>query len=374
MEIINIFLAGSIKLEAERNLVRTYANKIQADQCAKDRDIAINITTFENFSSAITETKAQELYDAYIHTEADYAMFIFDNEVGGISKHEFEIAFDSFKNNNKPRLYVYFKKSNNYCSEYEEIRQLLMDSNNYFLEYDNLNHLTMMINNHLIEIVDLILEEIIRNSYRKKGMLKLVTNHNCSVYEKNNKLTSVKSGVPCMFELAEGVHCLCFKDTKSSKIIDRKVRVIGNSTNVVEIKFPREIEANKQEDTEINRKLWYYMFAAAIIISIAIFMTHNDKFGNILTDFYKTEEPAVPGGQTYQDALEEIEKGNLMLAADKLQTVINNEPEFASPYIHLANIYIQQGYHEDAKMLLETALELDPDNSWAISLKKSISF
>ena len=164
MEIINIFLAGSIKLEAERNLVRTYANKIQADQCAKDRDIAINITTFENFSSAITETKAQELYDAYIHTEADYAMFIFDNEVGGISKHEFEIAFDSFKNNNKPRLYVYFKKSNNYCSEYEEIRQLLMDSNNYFLEYDNLNHLTMMINNHLIEIVDLILEEIIRNS------------------------------------------------------------------------------------------------------------------------------------------------------------------------------------------------------------------
>lgn len=69
-------------MEAERNLVRSYANKIQADQCAKGNDIAINITTFENFSSAITEVKAQDLYDAYIHSEADYAMFIFNNQVG----------------------------------------------------------------------------------------------------------------------------------------------------------------------------------------------------------------------------------------------------------------------------------------------------
>ena len=84
MEIVNIFLAGSTKMEAERNLVRSYANKIQADQCAKGNDIAINITTFENFCAAITEVKAQDLYDAYIHSEADYAMFIFNNQVGEI--------------------------------------------------------------------------------------------------------------------------------------------------------------------------------------------------------------------------------------------------------------------------------------------------
>ena len=145
MEVINIFLAGSTRLAKERNLIRSCANKLQADNCAKGRQIAINITTFENFNSAITDKSAQKQYDDYINTVADYAMFIFDDQVGDISRHEFNVAYEAFSRSNRPALYIYFKKTDSYCPQYEEIRKFLEHTDNYFQEYDDLHNLFHLI-------------------------------------------------------------------------------------------------------------------------------------------------------------------------------------------------------------------------------------
>lgn len=374
MKIINIFLAGSLKMVAERNLVRSIANKIQADQCAKGRDIAINITTFENFNSAIMQVSAQESYDNYIHSDADYAMFIFDNEVGGISKHEFDIAFDASKKNNKPKLYVYFKKSDNYCKDYEEIRQLLIGTNNYFLVYNDFVHLSMMLNNHLLEIIDVALEEIILKSYKKKGYLTLVTNCDCSVYEGDDKLADTQSSKPRKIELTEGIHCLSFKDNESSRMLVRKIHIQENNPRTIKIRFSNENNNKKPSGNSFN--IWHFILTALVIIATTILIVRIEmkETDIIIDDKYLTDEYAGRGGQTYQEALSEMQNGNLMLAADKLQIVINKDPDFADPYIHLASIYIQQNNYEDAKALLNTALTLNPNSEWAKRLKVSIPF
>lgn len=372
MKIVNIFLAGSTRMEAERNLVRTLANKIQADQCGKGRDIAINITTFENFNAAITATKAQELYDAYINSDADYAMFIFDNEVGGISKHEFDIAFNAFKSKHRPKLYVYFKEACSYCKEYDEIRQLLIATNNYFLVYKDFSHLSMMINNHLLEIIDHILEEIIINTSKKTYRLTLSTNRECTIYENDCKLIDIQPNAPYVIELSKGAHYMSFKDKETSKIIHKKILVFENRKNTFEVRFAQESENSTTEQVGKYSSIWYYILAIMIIITSSLIIGNfqgepeEDGFDPIEN---KSEDK---GGEDYQDALKEIEKGNLELAADKLQTVINNEPEFADPYIHLANIYINQHHYEDAKALLDTALRLNPGSNWARQLKESI--
>ena len=362
MEIINIFLAGSTKMNAQRNLVRSCANKLQADNCAKGRDIAVNITTFENFTSGITEVKAQVVYDSYIHSVADYAMFIFDNEVGGISKHEFEVAFDAFKSSGKPALYIYFKESGEYCSEYAEIRTLMIDSENYFVEYKDLVHLSSVIESHLREIIEPRIEKIIVNSHKAKGLLSFVANKTCSVVENESIIAEIVSGVSKTVELTEGIHVLYFKDTALQKTIKRDVRVVKDSKRVVEVEFPQESVPSKN-----NKGLLFFFFMVLVVIFVMglISVIDDDKYiPDVMPDL---------GGEKYRYALIAIEEGNTTMAIEHLQNVINDEPSFADPYIHLANIYMQQGDVEKAKGLLDKALELNPDSNWANELYKSIS-
>lgn len=368
MEVINIFLAGSIKMEAHRNIVRSCANKLQADNCAKGRNISINITTFENFSSAITNIKAQDLYDEYIHNYADYAMFIFDDEVGGISKHEFDIAYDAFKQNNKPTLYIYFKESKTYCKEYNEIRNHILSTNNYFIEYKDINNLTNIVNSNLREIIEPKIEKIIINSIRGKGCITFLSNRDCSVIENNTLIATLTSNVPCTIDIIEGIHILVFKDY-NSEIIEKKTRVIKDNNRNININFTQTTDY-----TNIPKKNYkYYFFVSAIILLVIgvaiIFLIEEESSESI----EQQDELIELGGEKYQHALKAIDEGNMTIAIELLQTVINTSPSFADPYIHLAKIYKQQGNLKKAKRLLSKALELNPNSSWANQLYDSIT-
>lgn len=367
MEVINIFLAGSTKLEVQRNLVRSCANKLQADNCAKGRNIVINITTFENFSSAITNVKAQELYDAYIHSDADYAMFIFDDEVGGISMHEFNVAYDAFEQSNRPALYIYFRKSDDYCAEYKEIRNLLENTNNYFLEYTDLSDLAKMIDNHLREIIEPSIEKIIIDAQKEKGYLTLIADTECHITENGVKIADIKPDTPHCVELAVGVHTMIFIDKVSSRIIEKRIRVIKDNYRTINVNF---VQAEPESAHKKNYTLYYILSALFVILTtlIIVYSTYRDSYMEV----YPPDEIEAAGGKEFQDALLAIEQGDVTMAIELLQTVINFEPNFADPYIHLASIYIQQGNTDKAKELLLTALSLNPDSPWGNELYESI--
>lgn len=365
MEIVNIFLAGSTRLEAHRNIIRSCANKLQADNNSKGRNIAINITTFENFTSAITGVSAQELYDAYIRTEADFAMFVFDNEIGGISKHEFDVAFETFKRSNKPQLYIYFKKDAQYCDEYQSIREQLLGTSNYFIEYDDISHFSKIIDSHLREIIDSRIERIIISSYKENGYLALASNKRCSVSENNVVITDLIPDSPCMVQMSEGLHCLCFKELSSSNVIERKVRVIRNSKRSVQVVFPSAAPTPSSNYAYFILSAVFVVLVAGIVVLV---MQNADSAAP-----YTPDETVVAGGDKYQYALQAIEQGNTVMAEELLQNVVNGEPLFADPYIHLAAIYIQQGNTEKARELLLKALRIEPHHQWANDMLESIN-
>lgn len=381
MEIVNIFLAGSTKMEAERNLVRSYANKIQADQCAKGNDIAINITTFENFSSAITEVKAQDLYDAYIHSEADYAMFIFNNQVGEISKHEFDIAFNAFESNEKPKLYIYFKKSDNYCPEYQEIRLLLENTRNYFREYEDFSHLTMLVKDHLSEIIEPINEKIIIEKHKPKGRIKLYSNKKCSVFEGQGKLTDLLPSTPNIIELPEGVYTIMFKEYESAQTINRKIRVIKDNLRTIEISFPNTQPHSQTlfkvlNDTEPRLNRWTFIGRICIVVICGIIIStlvYNEKQRSTEPEPHISDQVMTRGGANYQNAVQAIKEKQFDVAIELLNTVIYNDPDFADPYVHLASVYIETGDYQRAKEMLDIALKLNPNSNWAKRLQNRIN-
>ena len=366
MEVINIFLAGSTKLEKERNLIRSCANKLQADNCAKGRRLAINITTFENFSSAISDIKAQKLYDDYIHSDADYAMFVFDDEVGGISKHEFDIAYDAFSMSKRPTLYIYFKKADSYCPEYEEIRTLLEHSENYFQEYDDFQHLSQMIDSHLREIIDPSIEKIIIDSHRGKGYLTLISDKACSVTENGSILTELIPEIPSVVELTDGMHVLKFESNDSSETIEKAVRIIRDNKRTIEVHFPLPFKV-------ISKPNPVYYIAGAIVLALLVSILFLPKPHGTIDESYAPDEVMNIGGDKYQLALEAIEHGDSTKAVELLKTVINAEPAFTDPYIQLAAIYIEQGEMEKARALLTAVLQQDSDNQWANDLYESIN-
>ena len=369
MEVLNIFLAGSTKLEEQRNIFRSCANRLQADNCAKGRNIAVNITTFENFNSGISEIKSQELYDAYIHSEADYAMFIFDNEVGGISKHEFDIAFDAFQKNKRPTLYIYFKNSCSYSPEYEEIRSLLLNTGNYFIQYDDIAHLRKLVDTHMREMLDPIVEKIIIDSCKGKGKLTLTANSDCTVTENGIQTAILSADIPHTSEFTEGVHTLSFQERSSSKIIERKIKVMVNSTRNIRVEF--EAEKHGSTTAETNSKVAYFIIPAILILVIGALL----KFSSMQNEQYEYPDDIIElsGGEMYQQALRAIDEEQYSLAVELLTTVITNEPTFAAPYIHLASIHYNQ-YHNIDKALemVNSALELDPANPWANDLRDRI--
>ncbi len=54
----------------------------------------------------------QREYNNYISQIADYAIFILDGAVGGITFKEFTIAMEAYKSQRKPEIYVYCKPYN----------------------------------------------------------------------------------------------------------------------------------------------------------------------------------------------------------------------------------------------------------------------
>ena len=365
MEIINIFLAGSTKLIKERELIRSCANKLQADNCAKGRNIAINITTFENFTGAITDVKAQKQYDDYIHLEADYAMFIFDNHVGDISKHEFQVAYDAFCKNKRPFLYIYFKKTDTYSSDYAEIRTLLEHTENYFQEYEEINQLSRMIESHLREIIEPSIEKIIIDTHKEKGYLSILSDCPCMVQENDINIAEVDANVPFDLQLTEGLHVLRFTSTNSSDSLERTVRVIKDVKRKVDVRFPSRVPLKAT-----GNSIYYIISAIAITLAIAIYflpgLYQNED------EYYPDEDIVNVGSDKYQLALDAMQNREYTKAIELFKTVINSKPEFPDAYIHLASIYIEQGELDKANDLLIVALKLNPDSHYANQLYDSI--
>lgn len=145
---INVFIAGSKALKAERDAVSAALMQITNKS---SRGYVFRAKTYEDFDRSLTEEGRQAEYDRYIANEAEYAIFILDGAVGGITFNEFNVAMEAYKRKHTPEIYVYSRIQNStngepttQSDEAEKIKKYVSDARQYYIEYkdiDDLRHL-----------------------------------------------------------------------------------------------------------------------------------------------------------------------------------------------------------------------------------------
>ena len=156
--ILDVFIAGSIELQGERNTAIAELTRISR---RRSRDnVSFQITTFEDFDRFLIEDGRQEEYNSFIRNRADYAIFILSKRVGAITLDEFKVAFEAFQENGKPKIFVYSQitSEGEHSPEDHEIQVIRAYMNQigrygqYYVEYSDLRDLQNQIFRDFINI------------------------------------------------------------------------------------------------------------------------------------------------------------------------------------------------------------------------------
>ena len=148
---ISVFVAGAKVLKRERDAVISALTHITNTSL---KDYAFRVMTYEDFDRSLTEGGRQQEYNDYIANDAEYAIFILDNVVGGITFEEFNVAMQSFKSKGKPEIYVYscmsgdptgmlrgFFRRRQQSEGVIAIRRYLSEIGQYYIEYRDVDDL-----------------------------------------------------------------------------------------------------------------------------------------------------------------------------------------------------------------------------------------
>ena len=99
-----------------------------------------------DFDDAINLAGKQSEYDAAIR-DSELVFFLFFRKVGEYTKHEFEVAMEAFKNQNKPKIVTYFKTVNDTREVEEEVRAFMemldVDLHHYYNTYGHIDTLKL---------------------------------------------------------------------------------------------------------------------------------------------------------------------------------------------------------------------------------------
>ncbi len=144
---IYVFVAGSKSLKSERDAVKSAFMSITNNSM---RDYAFRVKTFEDFPRSLTYYGRQKDYDDYISDDAEYAIFILDGTVGGITLQEFKAAWNAHNKKGSPEIYVYSHKQSSQIAiskEIVKIKNYVTQKHQYYIEYKDIDDLKNQIKN-----------------------------------------------------------------------------------------------------------------------------------------------------------------------------------------------------------------------------------
>lgn len=135
---IKCFIAGSKTLQRERDALRAVTCVMYNKWDSKN--FRILSYTFEDFEKQHTIVPPQELYNKFIEKEADWALFVVDGKIGGITVDEYRVAMDSFKKNGRPKILALAKigAENNDNDGINEIREEINKEHQYWTDYTDI--------------------------------------------------------------------------------------------------------------------------------------------------------------------------------------------------------------------------------------------
>ena len=132
---IKVFIAGSTRLVAERDALRSVIGQMYNKY--KEDNLLIEAYSFDDFPREFTEGGHQKLYDEFIRQEANWVVFITDGEIGDKTIWELENAIKAYKSGKRPKLLMYSKPEKTQSSQQmNSFRKLLLEENQYWIDYN----------------------------------------------------------------------------------------------------------------------------------------------------------------------------------------------------------------------------------------------
>lgn len=142
-----VFIAGSKDLYNERNAVRS-----QLQQISNRTNIVFNSYTYEDFSRSFIENGQQTEYNKFIANQADFAIFIIDGKIGGITFDEFNVAMSAFMKNRRPRIFTYCKDIDTENPEIQHIINKINEHHQYYCDYRDIFQLESSIRRDFMDV------------------------------------------------------------------------------------------------------------------------------------------------------------------------------------------------------------------------------
>lgn len=150
MRTIKIFLASSAELDSDNEQVELFVSRKNKDYNKKR--LFLDLSTWKDFISAMTEVHTQEKYNQYIRS-CDIAIFLFHTKLGRFTKEEFDTAHQAFLQSSgsikKPLIYTFFKNDYNESTEILDLKNYIDGLEHFFDTYNSIDDLFVKINRQL---------------------------------------------------------------------------------------------------------------------------------------------------------------------------------------------------------------------------------
>ncbi|MGF1535371.1 MAG: hypothetical protein ACFB4J_02635, partial [Elainellaceae cyanobacterium] len=158
MQTIKIFLASSSELKGDREQFEIFINRKNKEYVKSG--VFLELVLWEDFIDAMSQTRLQDEYNLAI-AECDIFVSLFHSKVGQYTKEEFLKAYDTFKANNRPLVYTYFKKlvtevtrsNRKHFESLFDFQDELSDKGHFYTTYADINDLKHQFSEQLIKIL-----------------------------------------------------------------------------------------------------------------------------------------------------------------------------------------------------------------------------
>jgi hypothetical protein len=159
MKPTRIFLASSSELEQERRDFEILIGRL--NKLYVPKGIMFQVDLWEDFTDAVSKTRLQDEYDRAINTGEIFVMLFF-TKVGKYTAEEFETAFGSFKENDRPIVYTYFKNAPVRLGDLRKddvlsmfnFKEKLNELGHFYTVYTDTHDLHLQFTNQLAKLTD----------------------------------------------------------------------------------------------------------------------------------------------------------------------------------------------------------------------------
>lgn len=139
---IKCFIAGSKTLQSERDALRAVTCVMYNKWASKN--FRILSYTFEDFERTAVLGGHQKQYNDFITEEADWALFIIDGRIGGITVEEYRKAMDAYKQNGKPKILALAKTGSEDNEEVAAIKSEINKEHQYWTDYSDISSMKLI--------------------------------------------------------------------------------------------------------------------------------------------------------------------------------------------------------------------------------------